>query len=429
MLDGAVDPLTSDHQSFADQLQGFEGAFDQFAAWCDAAQPCAPASATRAQAVYAAGRGPRTSPIPSSQPSEHTRTRDRRARPHRRAVGAVLAVALGHARPALLDAAERRRGAGCSQLADQYNQRSSDGTTPTSTTPTPRSAATTRKPGPTDATIRSDRPSSGRRSTRCSARGRRSRCSAASSGSRTALPVPQPTARLRPRRCWSSATCTTRPRPYQGAMDLAKTMGNARAADLGRRGAHVLPAGQLLHRQATSNDYLIDGTLPPDGNDVPAVTGQRASALSVTPAEPARRARRRARAARRPGQQHRAGATAASSPCCACCRSRPRCAAPAAATGWPSPGCATGVRGWNGDQPLPRRRRRAGARRSWHAASRACRSRSSATRWADAPRCTQPGTTSVRAVVGLAPWIEAGDPVEQLAGPARAHRARRRATG
>ena len=42
VLDGAVDPLTSGINQSADQLAGFEAAFDQFASDCLKHEPCAP---------------------------------------------------------------------------------------------------------------------------------------------------------------------------------------------------------------------------------------------------------------------------------------------------------------------------------------------------------------------------------------------------
>ena len=40
VLDGAVDPTTDYITVFADQIAGFEGAFDQFAADCKTKAPC-----------------------------------------------------------------------------------------------------------------------------------------------------------------------------------------------------------------------------------------------------------------------------------------------------------------------------------------------------------------------------------------------------
>ena len=101
-----------------------------------------------------------------------------------------------------------------------------------------------------------------------------------------------------------------------------------------------------------------------------------------------------------------------SSPCCACGRSP--ALRRAGSAGLVVARLRYRVRGWNGAarSPVPDGTGRSTGSPS---GSRTCRSRWSATRWAAGPRCTPPATTRC-AVVGLAPWIEPGDPVEPLAG-------------
>ena len=69
VLDGAVDPLTDGTAAFANQLQGFEDSFDQFAAWCKVHSPCKTLGDPR-QAVYDTAARATKSPIPSPASSD-----------------------------------------------------------------------------------------------------------------------------------------------------------------------------------------------------------------------------------------------------------------------------------------------------------------------------------------------------------------------
>ena len=140
-------------RSFADQLQGFEGAFNQFAAWCDVQSSCRPVGDPRL-AVYALVRQAATSPLSTTE-SGHTRT----------ATGAIVLTGVLSAlytqshwatlAGALRDAQDVTTRVGCSSLADQYNQRASDGKYSNIFDANNTISCNDSPPGPTDAVIRS----------------------------------------------------------------------------------------------------------------------------------------------------------------------------------------------------------------------------------------------------------------------------------
>ena len=69
VLDGAVDPLTSGITQFADQLGGFEKAFDQFATWCHTQSPCSQLGDPR-PAVYDIVAAADKHPLSANDPGE-----------------------------------------------------------------------------------------------------------------------------------------------------------------------------------------------------------------------------------------------------------------------------------------------------------------------------------------------------------------------
>jgi pimeloyl-ACP methyl ester carboxylesterase len=125
VLDGAVDPTTDPITSYANQLQGFESAFDQFAADCKTRPACAVLGDPR-QAVYQLVAKANATPIKTSAPND-TRT----------ATGGVVLYgviqalysrsewdSLGEA----LIAAQKGDAKGLFALSDSYNDRQADGT-------------------------------------------------------------------------------------------------------------------------------------------------------------------------------------------------------------------------------------------------------------------------------------------------------------
>jgi len=124
VLDGAVDPTTDPITSFADQLQGFESAFDQFAADCKTRPACAAMGDPR-QAVYSLTAKANATPIRSSRAGE-TRTATGGI-----ALYAVLSALYSESEwPTLggaLISAQNGDSKGLFALADQYNERQDNG--------------------------------------------------------------------------------------------------------------------------------------------------------------------------------------------------------------------------------------------------------------------------------------------------------------
>jgi pimeloyl-ACP methyl ester carboxylesterase len=152
VLDGAVDPTTDEITSFANQLQGFEGAFDQFAADCLKRAACAVLGNPR-QVVYQLTAQANAVPIKSSQTGE-TRT----------ATGAivltgVLSALYNQSQWTVLGDAlvQARKGdsAGLFALADQYNERDSKGSYSNIFDANTTISCNDVPPGPSDAVIRS----------------------------------------------------------------------------------------------------------------------------------------------------------------------------------------------------------------------------------------------------------------------------------
>jgi pimeloyl-ACP methyl ester carboxylesterase len=118
VLDGAVDPLNDYPQMLTHQLQGFDEAFSQFAAWCSGDDRCRPLGDARAAATQILAAAQRA-PIPSSADARHATAS---------LVSTGIAQALysrslwGQLGQALVEA---RAGdaKGLLQLADEYYQR------------------------------------------------------------------------------------------------------------------------------------------------------------------------------------------------------------------------------------------------------------------------------------------------------------------
>lgn len=148
VLDGAVDPNTSGVAQAAEQLQGFEKAFDQFAAYCRTTSPCSRLGDPRAAALR----------ITSAARSRPLATGGSRKLTYGLAFTGILQALYSKSLwPQLasgLVAASNGNGGGLLRLADQYNERSANGTytnileanTAISCNDSPR--------GPSDATIR-----------------------------------------------------------------------------------------------------------------------------------------------------------------------------------------------------------------------------------------------------------------------------------
>jgi pimeloyl-ACP methyl ester carboxylesterase len=257
VLDGAVDPLTDDIVSFAQQLKGFEGAFDQFAAHCRTSASCKTLGNPR-QVVYHLVQRANDNPLNSSGRGE-TRT----------ATGSIVLTGVLSALysrgdwdslgQALLDA-QHGDARGLFALADAYNQRNSDGHYTNISDSNTAISCNDSKPGPSDATIKATAirwakayPMFGRWA----------------SASLFSCQVWQPKRTPPPR----PSAATAKPvlvignlhdpaTPYRGAQDLAKTMGHAVLLTWDGEGhTSYLQGSSCVDKYV--DDYLVAGTAPP----------------------------------------------------------------------------------------------------------------------------------------------------------------------
>jgi pimeloyl-ACP methyl ester carboxylesterase len=262
VLDGAVDPLTSGITQFADQLGGFEGAFDQFADWCGTQQSCSSLSNPR-QAVYDIVAAAKQHPLSTSDPGESRQVTSSLA------LTGVLDALYSKSDWAKLGAAliqaKGGDGKGLLALADDYNQRY-NGQYTNIMDANLTISCNDEKPGPTDAKIR--------------ATAKKWATEYPMFGSWAAIslfgcqqwqpdrtPVPKPTATsadtvLVIGNLHDPAT------PYQGAIDLAKTMGDAELLSWDGEGHTSYLEGSSCVDDYV-NAYLIHGTLPPQNTTCP----------------------------------------------------------------------------------------------------------------------------------------------------------------
>jgi pimeloyl-ACP methyl ester carboxylesterase len=261
VLDGAVDPLTDDITSSGDQLKGFEGAFDQFAADC-VKRACTPGDPR--QDVYRLVSTATSAPIPSGNPSD-----DRSA-----TVSLVLTGVLGALYsttdwPKLGQAitqALSNKSEGLLQLADSYNQRDSSGRYSNILDANATISCNDSPPGPTDDQIRSTTsawtqayPMFGLWSAQS--------LFGCQQWQPQRTPVPKPTAATHDKvlvvgNLHDPAT------PYQGAKDLAATLGNAELLTWNGEGHTSYLSGSKCIDNYVDN-YLVSGTLPPDNTTCP----------------------------------------------------------------------------------------------------------------------------------------------------------------
>lgn len=257
VLDGAVDPLTDDIASFANQLDGFEKAFDQFAAYCVKTAPCSDLGNPR-QAVYRVAAASMKDPIPSSSTGE-----TRKATSSLVYTGVLSALysksswsSLGTALTSALAGDSR----GLLSLADQYNQRRPDGTYSNISDANTTIGCNDSKPGPSDATIRATSKSWAKRFPIFGLWSAPSLFSCQQwQPDRT--PIPLPTAAT-PRTVLVVGNLNDPATPYRGAIDLAKTMGNAEVLTWDGEGHTSYLQGSTCIDEYVDS-YLVDGTLPP----------------------------------------------------------------------------------------------------------------------------------------------------------------------
>jgi pimeloyl-ACP methyl ester carboxylesterase len=264
VLDGAVDPLTDDISSFANQLKGFEDAFDQFAAYCRRTAPCSDLGDPR-QAVYKVAADATGSPIPSSATGE-----TRQATSSIVYTG-VLSALYSRSEWPTLGQALRDAGNGDSkglfQLADNYNQRFGGHYTNISDANTTINCNDA-EPGPSDATIRATTASWVKRFPIFGL------WSAAALFScqqwqpqRT--PPPLPTATSTPDPVLVVGNLHDPATPYQGAKDLTKTLGHAELLSWDGQGhTSYLQGSTCIDKYVV--DYLVSLATPPPNTTCPS---------------------------------------------------------------------------------------------------------------------------------------------------------------
>jgi pimeloyl-ACP methyl ester carboxylesterase len=267
VLDGAVDPLTSDITAFANQLKGFEGAFDQFAGWCAQHNPCNTLGNPR-QLVYQLAASTRKTPMRSSAPGDP-----------RKATSALVLAGVQQAlysqsewpslAQALVDAKQGDAG-GLVRLADQYNERFGGHYTNIIDANT-AIACNDAKPGPSDAAIRATVTSWVQRFpmfglfSAGSSFGGLFQCQAWQP-KRTIPPLP--TAPATAHTILVIGNRHDPATPYKGAQDLAKTLGNAELLTWNGEGhTSYLQGSSCIDRYV--DKYLVDGTLPPKDTTCP----------------------------------------------------------------------------------------------------------------------------------------------------------------
>ncbi len=263
VLDGAVNPLTSDITAFADQLQGFESSFDQFASYCKTHSPCSSLGDPRS-AVYALQAKAKASPIPTSTAGD-----SRKATFSLVTTGVLQALYSESSWPTLASAliqAKKGDSAGLLALADTYNERYEGGQYSNIADANTAISCNDSKVGPTDAEIRT---TGEQWVTRFPIFGLWSVPSLFTcqqwQKTRTVPPLP-------------TATTTTKvlvvgnihdpATPYQGAIDLTKTMGSAELLSWDGEGHTSFGEGSSCV-DGYVEKYLIDSTLPPESKTCP----------------------------------------------------------------------------------------------------------------------------------------------------------------
>jgi pimeloyl-ACP methyl ester carboxylesterase len=263
VLDGAVDPLTDDITSFADQLKGFEDAFDQFQANCLTRSPCKSLGNPR-QVVNDLVKQANQSPLKSSASGEN-----RTATGSIVLAGVLSALYLRSDWPALGQALLDAKGGdakGLFKLADAYTRRSPDGHYSNLLDANTTIACNDSKPGPNDDTIKAtaikwvkDYPMFGAWSAPA--------LFSCQVWQPDRTPVPLPSAAT-PHKVLVVGNLHDPATPYQGAIDLAQAMGNAALLSWDGEGhTSFLQGSTCIDNYVDS--YLISGTVPPPKTTCP----------------------------------------------------------------------------------------------------------------------------------------------------------------
>lgn len=255
VLDGAVDPLYGPLESAEKQLQGFEDAFDQFAAWCRRTAPCSTIGDPR-QAVYGIVAAARQAPLPTADTN-------RPLTPSLALTGVSEALysrpewaTLGRA----LQSAKSGSGSGLLSLADNYDQRFHghytnlvDAFNTVSCNDSP--------PGPSDDRIRTIAHEWSKKYPMFGLQFAAGAFTCQQWQPQRTVP-PLPTAPNSAATILVVGNLHDPATPYQGAVDLTKTLGNARLLTWNGQGhTSYLEGSSCVDNYV--DDYLVHGTLPP----------------------------------------------------------------------------------------------------------------------------------------------------------------------
>lgn len=262
VLDGAVNPLTDDITSFANQLQGFEQSFDQFAAYCVKTSPCSALGNSR-KVVYKVAAEASKSPIPARGDS-------RKATSSLVYTGVLSALYSRSTWPTLGSAllqAERGNAAGLLSLADQYNERNNGHYTNISDANL-TIGCNDSKPGPSDSKVRATTASWVKRFPMFGLWSAASLFSCQQWQPKRTVPA-LPTAQSSSHKILVVGNLHDPATPYEGAKALTKTLGNAELLSWDGEGHTSYLRGSSCVDNAV-NTYLIKGTLPRSGTTCPA---------------------------------------------------------------------------------------------------------------------------------------------------------------
>ncbi|HEY7008444.1 MAG TPA: alpha/beta hydrolase [Jatrophihabitantaceae bacterium] len=261
VLDGAVDPDVTSVAFSGIQVQGFEKAFDQFAAYCKTATPCKQLSDPR-EAVEQITARARANPIATKS--------NRKLTENLAYTGVLQALYSKSSWPRLatgLITATNGDGTGLLALADEYNQRFANGRYANWQDPNTVINCNDSAPGPSDATIRS---TAAQWAVKYPLFGRWSASELFTCQSwqphRTITPRPNaPTAEkvLVVGNLHDPAT------PYRGAVDLTRDLGNAELLTWNGEG-HTSYLGGSTCVNNYVNRYLLSLKVPPDDTVCPA---------------------------------------------------------------------------------------------------------------------------------------------------------------
>lgn len=261
VLDGAVDPLTTGIDQSTFQLAGFEKAFGQFAAYCRTNAPCS-GLGDPAQAAEDIENGALERPLPTSTSRKLTANLAAtgiEAAMYSKSSWSKLGSALVHAKSG--------DGTDLLKLADDYNQRTSSGKYSNLIDAFNTINCNDSAPGPSDDEIRAtitDWVTKYRVFGKWFASGL---FSCQQWQPHRTVP-PKPTAET-PDKVLVLGNIHDPATPYQGAIDLAKTMGNAEVLSWNGEGhTSYLNGSKCVDKYV--NAYLVSQDLPPDDTTCPA---------------------------------------------------------------------------------------------------------------------------------------------------------------